>query len=100
MGLVSQLSARHKRRAENLFGAPGTPEIAIIGGGFGGIGLSIRLKQIGISTFRVFAGTSASPGMQKFYPAQRVVQQQGCVIFAQILSQVEELLERLPLLQQ
>ena len=74
MGLFSQLSAHHKRRAENLFGAPGTPEIAIIGGGFGGIGLSIRLKQIGISTFRVFE-KNAEPGgtwWENRYPGAEV----------------------------
>ena len=52
--MIHRLSSGQRRRAQRLFGEEGTPRIAIIGGGFGGIGLSAKLKQAGIHTFTIF----------------------------------------------
>ncbi|MCB0976325.1 MAG: NAD(P)/FAD-dependent oxidoreductase [Acidimicrobiales bacterium] len=65
-GLVARIAQRlpadWRRRSTSLPGAlappvePGTPtpRIAIIGSGFGGIGLACRLRQAGIETFTVY----------------------------------------------
>jgi cation diffusion facilitator CzcD-associated flavoprotein CzcO len=38
----------------SLFGASGTPRVAIVGAGFAGIGLAVLLKKAGIDTFTVY----------------------------------------------
>ena len=43
------------------FGAAGTPHVAIVGGGFGGIGLGVKLKRAGVHTFTIFE-KSERPG--------------------------------------
>lgn len=37
-----------------LFGEPGTPRVAIVGAGFGGIGLAVLLKKAGVDTFTIY----------------------------------------------
>jgi len=49
-----------KPTAEELFGPPGTPRVAVVGAGFGGIATGVKLKQAGIDTFTIF---ESSPGV-------------------------------------
>ena len=68
--MVSLLPLPLRRRAEALPGAmappvrPGqsTPRVAIIGTGFGGLGVAARLRQAGIDTFTVFEKADAVGG--------------------------------------
>jgi cation diffusion facilitator CzcD-associated flavoprotein CzcO len=48
-------------RARNRFGPAGTPQIAIVGGGFAGIATGVKLKKAGIHTFTIFE-KSDGPG--------------------------------------
>ena len=63
-----------KRFAQRLFGAPGTPRIAIIGGGFGGIGLGVKLVEAGISSFTIFEKNETFGGTwwENTYPGAEV----------------------------
>ncbi|HEX4217671.1 MAG TPA: NAD(P)/FAD-dependent oxidoreductase [Acidimicrobiales bacterium] len=40
--------------ATRLFGPSGTPRVAIVGAGFGGIGAGVKLKKAGIDTFTIY----------------------------------------------
>jgi len=61
------MSARRTRRlrttraGRQLFGPAGTPEVAIVGAGFGGIAAGVKLKRAGIHTFTIFE-KSDGPG--------------------------------------
>ena len=71
---LNALLPGRKRRAQRLFGETGTPRVAIIGGGFGGIGLAVRLKKAGISTFTLYE-KNESPGgtwWENRYPGAEV----------------------------
>ena len=72
-GVFNRLSSGKKQRAQGLFGAAGTPHIAIIGGGFGGIALAVRLRQAGITTFTVFEKNPSAGGTwwENRYPGGR-----------------------------
>ena len=72
--VFNRLSAGKKRRARRLFGEAGTPQIAIIGGGFGGIGLAVRLRQAGITTFTLFEKNDSPGGTwwENRYPGAEV----------------------------
>src|ERR1700734_660705 len=59
--------------SQDLFGATGTPRVIVIGAGFGGIGVGVKLKKAGIDTFTIYesslgvGGTwwdNASPGAE------------------------------------
>jgi cation diffusion facilitator CzcD-associated flavoprotein CzcO len=41
-------------RAADLFGPGGTPTVAVVGAGFGGIATGVALKRAGIETFTIF----------------------------------------------
>jgi len=47
--------------ARRHFGPAGTPQVAVVGAGFGGIATAVKLKRAGIHTFTVFE-KSAGPG--------------------------------------
>ena len=47
--------------ARKHFGPAGTPQVAIVGGGFAGIATAVKLKKAGINTFTVFE-KSEGPG--------------------------------------
>ena len=72
--MIHRLSSGQRRRAQRLFGEEGTPRIAIIGGGFGGIGLSVKLKQAGIHTFTIFEKNDRPGGTwwENRYPGAEV----------------------------
>src|SRR3954453_6588818 len=44
-------------------GRPRTPSVAIVGAGFGGIGLGIKLRQAGIDSFTIFEKADAIGGV-------------------------------------
>ncbi len=46
--------------APELFGPSGTPEVVVIGAGFGGIAAGVRLRRSGIHTFAIY---ESSPGV-------------------------------------
>ncbi|WP_181456690.1 flavin-containing monooxygenase [Pseudomonas fluorescens] len=68
------LWSRDRQRAVELFGPAGTPRIAIIGCGFGGIGLAARLRKAGIHTFTVFEKNAGVGGTwyENTYPGAEV----------------------------
>ena len=72
--MINRLSSGQRCRARALFGEAGTPHIAVIGGGFGGIDLSVRLKQAGIHTFTVFEKNDSAGGTwwENCYPGAEV----------------------------
>ena len=37
-----------------LFGAPGTPRVVVVGSGFGGIAAGVYLRRAGIETFTIY----------------------------------------------
>jgi cation diffusion facilitator CzcD-associated flavoprotein CzcO len=52
---------RTTRTAHRLFGPAGTPEVVIVGAGFGGIAAGVKLVRAGIDTFTIFE-KSEGPG--------------------------------------
>ena len=46
--------ARTKRSATELFGPHGTPTVAIVGAGMGGISAGVLLRKAGIETFTIY----------------------------------------------
>ena len=63
-----------EHRTRQLFGEAGTPQIAIIGGGFGGIGIAVRLTMAGVTTFTIFEKNDAPGGtwLENRYPGAEV----------------------------
>jgi cation diffusion facilitator CzcD-associated flavoprotein CzcO len=51
---------RPRPSPEELFGPAGTPRVAVVGAGFGGIATGVKLKLAGISTFTIY---ESSPGI-------------------------------------
>ncbi len=51
-----------RSRKGGVFGAQGTPTVAIIGAGFGGIAAGITLKRAGIASFTIFEASSRVGG--------------------------------------
>src|SRR5207245_2538178 len=43
-----------KPTAEELFGPAGTPRVAVVGAGFGGIAAGVKLKRAGVSAFTIY----------------------------------------------
>src|SRR5437660_3394183 len=43
-----------KPTAEELFGSAGTPQVGVVGSGFGGIATGVNLKRAGVSTFTIY----------------------------------------------
>ena len=67
-------NACNKKLSQRLFGEAGTPRIAIIGGGFGGIGLGVKLVEAGIDTFTIFEKNETFGGTwwENTYPGAEV----------------------------
>lgn len=63
-----------KPTAQELFGPAGTPRVAVIGAGFGGIGTGVKLKQTGIETFTIFESSLGVGGTwwDNTYPGAEV----------------------------
>ena len=63
-----------KPTAEELFGPAGTPWVAIVGAGFGGIATGVKLKQAGIHTFTIYESSLGIGGTwwDNTYPGAEV----------------------------
>ena len=59
---------------EELFGPAGTPRVAVVGAGFGGIAAGVKLKQAGIDTFRIYESSLGIGGTwwDNTYPGAEV----------------------------
>jgi cation diffusion facilitator CzcD-associated flavoprotein CzcO len=60
--------------AKELFGPAGTPRVAVIGAGFGGIGAGVKLKKAGIETFMIYESSLGVGGTwwDNTYPGAEV----------------------------
>ncbi len=63
-----------KPSAEQLFGPPGTPKVAVIGAGFGGIAAGVKLRRAGIHTFTIYESSLGIGGTwwDNTYPGAEV----------------------------
>ncbi len=63
-----------KRSAEELFGPAGTPRVVVVGAGFGGIAMGVKLRQAGIHTFTIYESSSGIGGTwwDNTYPGAEV----------------------------
>ena len=63
-----------KPAAEDLFGPAGTPRVAVVGAGFGGIAMGVKLKQAGIDTFTIYESSLGIGGTwwDNTYPGAEV----------------------------
>jgi len=43
-----------QRRARERFGPAGTPRVAVVGAGYGGIAAGVKMKNAGIHTFTIY----------------------------------------------
>jgi cation diffusion facilitator CzcD-associated flavoprotein CzcO len=61
-------------KATRLFGPTGTPRVAIVGAGFGGIGAGVKLKRAGIDTFTIYEASLGVGGTwwDNTYPGAEV----------------------------
>lgn len=59
---------------KQLFSPTGTPRIAVVGAGFGGIGLGVKLKKAGIESFTIFDAAEEPGGTwwHNHYPGAEV----------------------------
>ncbi len=60
--------------ARDLFGPAGTPRVAVIGAGFGGIAAGVKLKRAGIHTFTIYESSNGVGGTwwDNTYPGAEV----------------------------
>lgn len=63
-----------KPTAEELFGREGTPRVVIVGAGFGGIAMGVKLKRAGIDTFTIYESSLGIGGTwwDNTYPGAEV----------------------------
>jgi cation diffusion facilitator CzcD-associated flavoprotein CzcO len=63
-----------KTSAEALFGPSGTPRVAVIGAGFGGIATGVYLRRAGIRTFTIYESSAGIGGTwwDNTYPGAEV----------------------------
>ncbi len=59
---------------QELFGASGTPRVIVVGAGFGGIGVGVKLKKAGIDTFTIYESSLGVGGTwwDNTYPGAEV----------------------------
>src|SRR5438132_1370400 len=65
---------RVKPTADELFGAPGTPRVVVVGAGVGGIAAGVKLKQAAIPTFTIYESSLGVGGAwwDNTYPGAEV----------------------------
>jgi cation diffusion facilitator CzcD-associated flavoprotein CzcO len=65
---------RRRPTAEELFGPDGTPRVAVVGAGFGGIATGVKLKRAGIDTFTIYESSLGIGGVwwDNTYPGAEV----------------------------
>src|SRR5947207_10588370 len=63
-----------RRSAQELFGPAGTPRVAVVGAGFGGIAAGVKLKQAGIHTVTIYESSLGIGGTwwDNTYPGAEV----------------------------
>lgn len=63
-----------KPAAQELFGPAGTPRVAVVGAGFGGIATGVKLKRAGIDTFTIYESSRGIGGTwwDNTYPGAEV----------------------------
>jgi len=63
-----------KPTAQELFGPGGTPRVVVVGAGFGGIAMGVKLKQAGIDTFTIYESSLGIGGTwwDNTYPGAEV----------------------------
>jgi cation diffusion facilitator CzcD-associated flavoprotein CzcO len=63
-----------RRTGQDLFGVAGTPRVGVVGGGFGGIGVGVKLKKAGIDTFTIYESSLGVGGTwwDNTYPGAEV----------------------------
>jgi cation diffusion facilitator CzcD-associated flavoprotein CzcO len=59
---------------QELFGTAGTPRVVVVGAGFGGIAVGVKLKQAGITTFTIYESSLGVGGTwwDNTYPGAEV----------------------------
>ena len=59
---------------QELFGGAGTPRVVVVGGGFGGIAMGVKLKKAGIDTFTIYESSLGVGGTwwDNTYPGAEV----------------------------
>jgi cation diffusion facilitator CzcD-associated flavoprotein CzcO len=59
---------------QELFGGAGTPRVVVVGAGFGGLGVGVKLKQAGITTFSIYESSLGVGGTwwDNTYPGAEV----------------------------
>src|ERR1700733_10049798 len=59
---------------QDLFGAAGTPRVVVVGAGFGGIGVGVKLKRAGIGSFTIYESSLGVGGTwwDNTYPGAEV----------------------------
>jgi cation diffusion facilitator CzcD-associated flavoprotein CzcO len=60
--------------SQDLFGASGAPRVVVVGAGFGGIGVGVKLKKAGIDTFTIYESSLGVGGTwwDNTYPGAEV----------------------------
>src|SRR5271156_956178 len=60
--------------SQELFGGGGTPRVIVVGAGFGGIGVGVKLKKAGIDTFTIYESSLGVGGTwwDNTYPGAEV----------------------------
>jgi cation diffusion facilitator CzcD-associated flavoprotein CzcO len=60
--------------SQELFGSTGTPRVVVVGAGFGGIGVGVKLKKAGIDTFTIYESSLGVGGTwwDNTYPGAEV----------------------------
>ena len=60
--------------SSDLFGPGGTPRVIVVGAGFGGIGVGVKLKKAGIDTFTLYESSLGVGGTwwDNTYPGAEV----------------------------
>jgi cation diffusion facilitator CzcD-associated flavoprotein CzcO len=63
-----------KPTAQELFGPAGTPRVAVVGAGFGGIATGVKLLQAGVRTFTIYESSLGAGGTwwDNTYPGAEV----------------------------
>lgn len=68
------MSPTSRPTVQDLFGPAGTPQVVVVGAGFGGIATGVKLKQAGIETFTIYESSLGIGGTwwDNTYPGAEV----------------------------
>lgn len=62
MGIGLAWPLRRRSRRREAFGGTGSPQVAIVGGGFAGIAAAVKLRRAGIETFTIYEKSAGIGG--------------------------------------